>query len=268
MTKFLIDPYETKPGIIEDLKDFDSTSNSLSITSKVKNIERLKNLEIDNLWLFSAKEKDIEKIFNLIQPKYVSLYQVLINDLSCLENLKACETLLLDWNTKATKLWDFKKNKKLKNLSIRDFSKISNIDEIENISQLKSLSLEGGMWKPMKLDSLKSIAVNRNLGYLRLINLRLKDNSLKPLWNLSKLELLDISNQFPTKEIAGLSRVLLNTKCSLFQPYIDVEIKDQNNNLKYDVMIVGKRKPFLLKSKDNKRLEKYIKEFKRFKQEN
>jgi hypothetical protein len=265
MTKISIDPYEVKPKIIEDLNDFDSSLNNLSITSKVKNIGRLKDLNIEKLWLFSAKEIDIDKIFNLIQPKYVNLYQVLIKDLGCLGNLTECETLLLDWNTKATELWDFRKNKKLINLSIRDFSKILNINELENISQLKNLSLEGGMWKSMKLESLKPIENNRNLEYLRLNNLSVKDNSLVSLWNLSKLKKLDISNQFPTKEIAILTKKLSKTKCKLFKPYIDVEIKDKNDNLIHDVMIIGKRKPFLLKSKDQKKIEKYIKEFDKFK---
>ena len=257
---------ETKPAILDDLNDFDATSNHLSIEAKVKNLERLKDLDIQKLWLFDAKEKDVDRIFQYIQPRHVALYQTAIEDLSCLENLTHTETLILEWNTKAQKLWDVSKNKQLRNLAIIDFSKLRNIDGLGKSSQLRSLVLEGGMWKPMKLETLEPLAQHKDLEELRLLNIRLKDNSLQALKNLSNLKFLELSNQFPTKEIALLSKELPNTKCKLFQPFVDVEIKDENDNLVYDVMIVGKRKPFLLKSKDTKRIEKYVKEFEKYRQ--
>ena len=69
---------------IKDLNEFDKTQTSLHMPATAKNIDRLKELQIDNLWLIGAKEKDLQKILSLTQPKYLNLYQVLAADLSVL----------------------------------------------------------------------------------------------------------------------------------------------------------------------------------------
>ena len=120
MSEIEIDPYETKPAVISDISDFDLSIKEISITADAKNINLLENVGIQKLWLFGAKEKDIDRIFKIIQPEYVNLYQILAKDLTCLEQLN-CKTLIADWNTKALKLWNFERNKNLRKLSIRDF---------------------------------------------------------------------------------------------------------------------------------------------------
>jgi hypothetical protein len=264
MNEIEIDPYEEKPAVISDISNFDFSQREISITADVKNINLLANVKIEKLWLFCAKEKDIDRIFKIIQPEYVNLYQLLAKDLTCLEQLK-CKTLVLDWNTKALKLWNLKKNDNLRKLSVRDFSKISNINEIQNAKELVSLSLEGGMWKPLKIDSLNPLIHLKKLKWLRLMQIKVADESLEPISSLNNLKKLEISNQFPTKEYANLTVKLPKTECSMFQPYQEVEIKDEYGNLVYDRMIIGKRKPFLLSKKDQTRIEKYEKEFEKLK---
>ena len=264
MSEIEIDPYEEKPAVISDISNFDFSKKEISITADAKNINLLANVKIDKLWLFSAKEKDIDRIFKIIQPEYVNLYQLLAKDLTCLEQLK-CKTLIVDWNTKALKLWNLKKNSNLRQLSIRDFSKISNINEIQNAMELVSLSLEGGMWKPLKIESLSPIIHLKKLQYLRLMQIKVADESLEPISNLNNLKTLEISNQFPTKEYAYLSVKLPETECTMFQPYHKVKINGQDGKLVYDTMITGKRKPFLLSTKDNERIKKYTAQFEKLK---
>jgi hypothetical protein len=263
MNEIEINPYAVKPAVISDISNFDFSKNEISITADAKNLNLLQNIRIDKLWLFSAKEKDIDRIFKIIQPEYVNLYQILAKDLTCLEQLK-CKTLVLDWNTKALKLWNLKKNDNLRKLSVRDFSKISNINEIQNAKKLLSLSLEGEL-KDLKIDSLSPLIHLKKLQYLRLMQIKVADESLEPISGLNNLKKLEISNQFPTKEYANLTVKLPKTECSMFQPYQEVEIKDEYGNLVYDRMIIGKRKPFLLSKKDQTRIEKYEKEFEKLK---
>ena len=80
---------------IQDLAEFDKTQTSLHMSVAAKNIERLKDLEIKNLWLIGAKEKDLMKILTLTQPENLDLYQVLATDLSVLETLTTASTLIL-----------------------------------------------------------------------------------------------------------------------------------------------------------------------------
>ncbi len=266
MNEIIIERFENKPEFTSDLADFDNSKNELHIRADVKNRKLLSELNIEKLWLIGAKEKDIEQIFSLHQPKYVSLYQFLAKDLSCLESLNKCETLITEWNTKATNLWNFKSNPNLKKLAIRDYSKISDLTALEYATQIKSLSLDGGMDKKMKVNTLKPISKLSQLEYLGLSNISVKDNSLQPIEKLTNLKILELSNQFPTKEYANLAIKLENTECSMFQPYRKVKIKGTNGKIVYDTMIIGKRKPFLLSTKDQTRIEKYIKEFEKMKQ--
>lgn len=265
MNDITIDRFENKPEFISDLANFDNSKTELHIRADVKNRKLLNELNIDKLWLIGAKEKDIEQIFSLQQPKYVSLYQFLAKDLSCLENLNKCETLITEWNTKATELWNLKSNPNLRKLAIRDYSKITDLSALENATQIESLSLDGGMDKKIKVNSLKPLSKLLQLEYLRLTNIKVADESLEPISDLINLKILELSNQFPTKEYANLAVKLTKTECSMFKAYHKVGIKDENGNLVYDRMIIGKRKPFLLSTKDQNRIEKYEKEFEKLK---
>ena len=265
MNDITIDRFENKPDFVSDLANFDNSKTELHIRADVKNRKLLNELNIEKLWLIGAKEKDIEQIFSIHQPKYVSLYQFLAKDLSCLEQLDKCESLITEWNTKATELWNFQSNQNLRKLAIRDYSKISDLSALEKATKIKSLSLDGGIDKKLKVDSLKPLSKLLELEYLRLTNIKVGDESLEPIANLRNLKTLELSNQFPTKEYANLAVKLTKTKCSMFQPYHEIEIKDENGNLVYDRMIIGKRKPFLLSTKDQTRIEKYEKEFEKLK---
>ena len=265
MSNITIDRFENKPEFISDLTDFDNSKTELHIRADVKNRKLLNELNIEKLWLIGAKEKDIEQIFSIQQPKYVSLYQFLAKNLSCLENLNKCETLITEWNTKATELWNLKSNPNLRKLAIRDYSKISDLSALEKATQIKSLSLDGGMDKKIKVENLKPLSKLSQLEYLRLTNIKVADESLEPISYLTNLKILELSNQFPTKEYANLAVKLTKTECSMFQAYHKVGIKDENGNLVYDRMIIGKRKPFLLSTKDQNRIKKYEKEFEKLK---
>lgn len=124
--------FQKPEEFIRDLSEFDKTLKSLHMPATAKNIDRLKELQIDSLWLIGAKEKDLQKILSLTQPKYLNLYQVLATDLSILETLTATSTLVLNWNTKSPSLWDVSKNVNLQNLEIVDFSKLYDISDLSS----------------------------------------------------------------------------------------------------------------------------------------
>jgi hypothetical protein len=252
---------------IKDLAEFDKTQKSLHMPATAKNIDRLKELQIDNLWLIGAKEKDLEKILSLTQPKYLSLYQVLAVDISILETLATTSTLVLNWNTKSTSLWDISKNSELRNLEIVDFSKLYDISDISKATQIEVLKLEGGIEKKLNIQTLKPLSVLTNLKYLRLANLKITDDTLKPLADLKNLNELWLSNQFETKEYAWLATRLPNTKCDMFQAVNKVNITGTKNELVWDTMVTGRRKSFLLSTQDRQKIDKYISDFEKMKME-
>lgn len=264
----MIDNYLDKPKqFIKDLADFNENDTSIHLPANAKNIERLKDLNIQNIWLIGANDKELKKILPLLNVKYLNLYQILATDLSILETQSRPETMILNWNTKSIKLWDFSKNINLKTLEIIDFSKISDIDEIKQAKQIVSLTLGGGHDKALKIKTLQPISDLINLKYLGLTNLKVEDDSLKPLATLKNLDNLEISNQFDTREYAWLASRLINTKCKMFNASNPCHIVDANGKLVWDTMITGKRKPFLNSIKDKSKIDKYINDFEQLKNE-
>lgn len=211
---------------ITDLKNFDKNEKSLHMSVSAKNLDRLKELKIENLWLIGANDKELRKILPLLNLKYLNLYQVLAKDLTILEILDKTETIILNWNTKTTSLWDISKNKGLKTLEVTDFSKLELIDQLSLATQIIELTLGGGHDKPLKIKTIKPLASLKNLKYLCLTNLKIEDDTLQPIGQLKNLEILEISNQFETKEYAWLATRLPKTKCKMFQATNSCNIVD------------------------------------------
>ena len=264
----MTDNLPQKPkAFITDLNDFDKNEKSLHMSVSAKNLDRLKELSIENLWLIGANDKELRKILPLVNLKYLNLYQVLAKDLTILETLDKTETIILNWNTKSTSLWDISKNKGLKTLEITDFSKLEEIDQLSLATQISDLTLGGGHDKPLKIKTIKPLAGLKNLKYLGLTNLKIADDTLQPIDQLKNLEILEISNQFETREYAWLATRLQNTKCKMFQATNSCNIVGADNKLVWDTMVTGRKKSFLLSTKDQLKIDKYIKDFERLKNE-
>ncbi|WP_348825748.1 hypothetical protein [Flavobacterium aestuarii] len=254
-----------KPKYLLDLNDFDNKEKSIWIPADAKNLERLQHLYIENLYVNGAKEKDLEKILSFVKPKYLKLYNLLAKDLSILESLETTETIILQWNTKSESLWNIAKNVSLKHLEINDFSKLQNIEGIANARQILELTISGGINKALKIESLKPLINLSNLEILSLWNLKIEDDSLRPIGNLKKLRLLEISNQFETKEYAWLAVKMKHTECKMFNAVNNCKITDANGKIVWDTMVTGRRKSFLLSNKDQVKIEKYKVEFEKLK---
>ena len=264
----MTDNFPTKPQqFIKDLNDFDSNEESLHMAVSTKNIDRLKDLRIKNLWLIGANDKELRRILQLVDLQYLNLYQVLAKDLTVLETQTSPNTIILNWNTKATELWDISKNKNLCTLEITDFSKINEINQLSSATQICNLVVGGGHNTPLKIKTLEPLSNLINLEYLGLTNIKVEDDTLKYLGVLKSLKLLEISNQFEAKEYAWLATRLTDTACKMFQAVNPCNIIGVDNQTVWDTMVTGRRKPFLLSTKDQERINKYVKEFERLKNE-
>jgi hypothetical protein len=181
--------------------------------------------------------------------------------LSLLETLPELETVVKVWNTKAVDFWDFRKNPKLKTLCLGDITKIHSLEKLSLATSLEKLKITGSMNSTWKCDTLQPLANLTKLKSLTLAAINVVDKSLQPLAALTNLEILEVTNQFPTAEFARLSTKLKNTTCQKFQPYTKVSLKDMDGNVYSDIMITGSRKPFLHSKRDAEKIEKYAQKF-------
>ncbi|MED5224625.1 leucine-rich repeat domain-containing protein [Bacillus safensis] len=253
--------HDKRPEVAHDLANVDENSTELLITGKTKNIERLKSFSnLTKLWIYKVNQKEFNTILSLVNPKMLYMRELRVEDLSIISSLKDVEVLALEWNTKAQSLWDLSKNTFLKTLSITDFSKLNDIAPLQKKTDLEWLELSGGLFNSLNLNTLQPLRYLKNLTYLCLSNIKVKDESLEPISKLVGLKELEISNQFPIEEYARLSVTLPNTKCDRFAPYIFLSspIVDK------DVMVIGKRKPKLNSKVDGAKLQKYEEQFKAY----
>ncbi|MED4227126.1 leucine-rich repeat domain-containing protein [Neobacillus cucumis] len=258
----LLFPTGKQPKFIKDLKDIKEAPKEIALQGKTQNLEYLSNFaEIETVWIYTVNQKEFDLIINSINPKTLYIYEMRVEDLSTLERLKDVAKVYLCWNPKAIKLWDMSKNPNLKYLSIEDFKRLNQIDPIGLCYSLDELNLAGGLWTTLNIDTLEPIKQLQNLKILGLSNLKLKDETLEPISHLKGLLELSLSNQFPTEDFAMLSVKLPQTKCEYFHPYVKLEDDPIDGK---DIMVIGKRKPFLNSTKDIEKLQKYEKQFKVF----
>lgn len=252
---------DERPPFVDDLADVDENTTELLIQGKTKNIEKLKSFcNLTKLWIYTVNQNEFNTILSFVNPKMLSIYELKVEDLSAISSLKDVEVLALEWNTKAQSLWDISKNTFLKSLSIKDFSKLNDITPLQNGSRLELLDLSGGDSKDLKLNNLQTLKYLSNLKYLGLSNIKVQDESLEPISKLKGLQELEISNQFPTEEYAKLSVAIPDTKCDKFKAYVNLASPIGEE----DVMVVGKRKPFLNSKVNVKKLQKYEEQFKAY----
>ncbi|MFC4712997.1 leucine-rich repeat domain-containing protein [Planococcus dechangensis] len=250
---------DARPAEIEDLNDIDQDSEEIWIYGKTKGIELLASFSnLKKLWIYSVNQQEFDQILSQVNPEMLYIYNMRVENLSLLSNLTNLQTLSLEWNTKALSLWNISKNTRLNALSIEGFSKIRDIEPLMQAKKVEYLNLQGDHNNKLRIKTLEPLKHLDKLRYLGLSFIRVEDESLKPISNLKGLKVLAISNQFPTEEYAKLSVDLPETKCSKFFAYERLYQAISGMN----IMVVGKRKPYLNLQKDAEKVKKYENQFK------
>lgn len=241
-------------SIIEDLRAIDQNTEELFLHGKTKGLDLLASFSnLKKLWVHSVNQKEFNQILSQVNPEMLCVYEMRVEDLSLLSNLSSLQILGLEWNTKATRLWDISNNHRLKALSIKGFSRLNEIQSLIQAQEVKLLQLGGDDSITLKLENLEPLKYLQRLVFLDLSHLKLMDDSLWPISELKGLKELVISNQFPTEEFAKLSVALPDTKCDKFSAFVRVpKLVDGS-----DIMVVGKRKPFLISKRDSVKMKKY-----------
>jgi hypothetical protein len=186
-------------------------------------------------------------------------------DLSPLESQTQLKSLCLDWNSKAESLSPISRLPSLTVLRLNDLKKVRDLSPLRDCSGLIRVALCGGVWNAFRVRSLEPLASLQKVSQLQILNVRVETESLEPLTRMASLAELELSNQFPTQEYAKLAALRRDVKCPHLAPYVRLgeAVADTLNGK--DVMVVGKKKPFLSWKSDQTRIEKYVAEFDRMK---
>ena len=236
---------EDKPIVVLDGQPFPIRSIKATISG-------------DAAYVVGVNQASFMKLCESLRATKLRFYEMRVSDLSPLRQIGDISHLAIEWNTKITDLSPISFLKSLRSLKLEDTPKAKDLSPIQDCQELRHIEFSGGIWNKNTAANLASLASLPELRSLILLNLKLDSGGLRPLAGCRKLEQLTLSNQFPTEDYAYLSVCLPDTQCDMFAPYVPISTPIDGN----DVMVVGRRKPFLNSKADKQCLEEYATKFK------
>lgn len=176
----------------------------------------------------------------------------LISDLSPLGNLRNIKYIHFFFNQKAANLWNMERNKKLRGLSIYDFSKLRSIEEIPTAPHLNYFSIGNRVWAKMEIESLKPLLLSQ-ITHFGFWGAKILDNDYLCLAD-SQIKKLDMSiTHFKIDELARLVASIPDLTGEITKPYKESTIIKNGEKTTYYLLCKGKRT--LVKGKDDDKLK-------------
>ncbi len=234
----------SKPLLIADGRSIDLDDLPRKVRAKGVCIARL-------------RAEDLPQVCERLSTTALYLHRVHTTDFAALESISRLRALEVYGNPKDA---DFTTLPNLQLLKLFGNQKQLDLQFLVNQTELRFLSISGGFSGLTKVDSLQPVSSLPKLTELKLQAIRVTAKSqLRPLAACRRLKKLTLSNTFETAEYAYLSVNLPRVECDMFAPYVAAEFDADDDR---DVMVVGRRKPFLNSRTDAARLLKYADRFK------
>lgn len=178
-----------------------------------------------------------------------------ITDLTPLEGLPGLEVLDVDWNQRATGLWDLSKTPRLRALALRDFRRVHDMSALSDATALTEMHLGDAINDVSTYDTLEPLSGLVGLQRLWLVPKAITDGRIQPMAGLTGLLALRCSMRlFTTEQYAWLRAHLGDHVRS---DALDGVIRTPTSLGEHDVMVTGKRKRFLNSTTQAERVAKY-----------
>ena len=210
---------------------------------------------VDELFATGVNQTALEEICARVKAKSLRFKGLTATDLTPIAKLTNLENLTIIWAHKFTDVSPLRRLKKLKTLTISDNKRWHDLSQLEGL-QIDTLDISGGIWNTDVYQTFEPLTKLRNLETLTLSNVKVEEGGLRPIEGCLKLKQLNVAYTFPTEDYAYLSVKMPDTKCDAFAPYVSF-----GGDSSSDVLVVGRRKPFLNLTKDAERLAKYVAKF-------
>jgi hypothetical protein len=228
----------------------------------ISDIDKLENYEfIDKIMISGLRQDTFEYFINKYGSKirYLKLFKnKLLEDFSPLAVLENIIYIDFFHNQRSTKLWDMSHNIDLQALAIDDFSRLHTLKGVETAPSLNYLHFGDKVWSTSTLTDLESL-INIGLIGFSFGGKAIENNDIMVFSKIPTLKYVDFpSNMFTTEDIAKLVAECPYLEGYSLKPCITFNRDD--TTLK-DVLICGKRKPFLSSVADTVKIEKYVSEF-------
>ncbi len=183
-----------------------------------------------------------------------------IADLSPLADLPDLQLVSFYWNQRATRLWNMSRNPRLAGLCFEDFARLHDLRDLQTCACLEELEFGDAVWSKSVFESLEPLATLSGLRSLNFNAKRIDDERIEPLGELKRLEVLRFPpRQFTTRQVAWLrARLPASLESASLAPLVQLERPLELGGKTRDVLLVGKRKPFLNSVTDAARIRKHV----------
>jgi hypothetical protein len=188
-----------------------------------------------------------------VRVEALHLYEVRARTIEPLRRCAHLRALAVHWATKPTDLAPLGALSALETLMLVDTPKANDLAPLSRLKSLHGLEFSGGIWNKHRATSLEPLAGLDELREVRLLNLKVDSGGLRPLAACSRLEDLELSNQFETADYAFLASRLPRTRCAKFAAWVRLEPAVGGK----DTLVVGRRKPLLDSRVDGARLRAF-----------
>jgi hypothetical protein len=186
-----------------------------------------------------------------------------IVDFSPLETLPQLTHVAIYWNQRAASLWNFQKSPALKGIQFEDFTKLRRLDDLIGAKSLRELVFGDKVWSKFVIETLDPISQLVDLESISFNAKQIVDGRIQPLAKLSRLKALRFApNQFSFEQIAWLRARLGDSLTSQsLEPILRFDSAIERNGKMLDVLVNGKRGPFLDSRLDTNKIKRYETEF-------
>jgi len=223
-------------------------------------LHRIKDLDAplrgEGAFAFSVNEAELAQLCEHVDVAFLGFKGLRTTTLAPLTRMKRLRRLQLWWVQKLADLLPLAELP-LEVLILDDLRYANDITPVAKIAGLKALMLSGGMSTTQVIDTLEPLTKLPKLQELRLVALKLGNDTLRPLERCMALTDLWLPNTFDVSEYAYLAAKRPDLRSNALRPY---EVLEHRVNGK-DVMVTGKRRPFLNSKTDSDKIAKYQVQF-------
>ena len=209
-------PPERDSPLVQTLDGVPDDAMELTLLRHEKShrgLSRLKRLR--HLWAGRVNQEMIDEISGLPELEILRIKNMSAASLEPLAHNRKLKRLIIHGGNKVPDMeWTRGLSPTLDVLHLESLFRATDIRPIGELSQLRTLGLEGGIDRKLELKSLEPLGRLANLQYLLLAATRVADKSLVPLHGLKKLRHLTCGAYFPDTEFVALGKALPGLECS------------------------------------------------------
>jgi len=206
----------------------------------------------DAAYVISANEKELRHLCDHLDVAMIGLYHLRTKTIAPLVKLARLRHVYMNWVQQLSDIAPLA-SLPLGTLWLEDATKITDISPLAQITSLQGVVISGGMNSTQRVATLEPLAALPDLSELWLAAIKVADDTIWPLAACPALKNLNLPNTFETTEYARLHARRPDIKCTSLAAY---QVMERGYGGK-DIMVTGKRKPFLNAKEDAARIEKY-----------